>query len=92
MVWGPKAIAPSDSFICLVLLVVKVFNKVIWTWPGWVPSHKNLAVDRDVKHPIHLSHTQNHAKRSHQNEGGKKKRSHQNAIKFHISTFIENTL
>ena len=27
-------------------------NILIWTWSGWVPSHNDIVVDRDVKHPF----------------------------------------
>ena len=54
MMWGTKATVHTGSFICIVVLVVEVRNKLIWTWPGWMMSHKNLAVDQDVKNPIQV--------------------------------------
>ena len=30
----------------------KGYEKTNLTWPGWVPTHKNLVVDLDVEHPI----------------------------------------
>ena len=46
IVWELKVTVRSSSLICLVILGVEVTNKVIGIWLGWVPSHKNLVVER----------------------------------------------